>query len=537
MDNICSILSFVYNHHLEALLLYSILMFSSSQLRGAFISLLGIDISYMYVIPYILICLASWTPVAYVSGIAKQMIFLHGLRWQDVDYSLYDLRKTVTYNNSKFFLLFSITGFGFRYMLLSYILTYIGEGYYTINNVHYMSMLPIRGKLYIEQQDSHSVFYLGVPHSDLTNSAGHLKSFMDLNNWNINHNLEINSNILHTNGFTHEGNIYEYKPGWYKNLPNPAKRATISALGNGITHDTYIEVSRTESIPFSYAKSLLTKHISEIHDYHVRGAEIPNINLHKSYRSITTICNQYKTVLDKPSSEFEVKSLFGGILNHYFKPKCLWLPSSENKTGTGQVDYVLKYDLAQHRLLTDGRSTKAIGETDWSHVCCVELKAKNGDSWTDLLLQAGKYAEYDNTNPGLFVICVKDSRVAYFLFEQDYHSSNGFDYKGAGFDGLLGLYADSQGVKILPQINVFLPQIRIYDLFGNNFVHEYSNHTILRYISTCRKVPDFNQRTLSIVGGNSNILNQLAEVGTTPPMINQLGLRFRIGANGMLVRG
>lgn len=180
-------------------------------------------------------------------------------------------------------------------------------------------------------------------------------------------------------------------------------------------------------------------------------------------------------------------------------------------------------------------STQSNGLHGWANIGCVEEKAKKGDSWTSLLGQAIKYADFDETRTGLFVIAVKGNEIAFFIFEQDYHSSKGLFLKGKKYDGLLGLYVDKNGVKFLPQFNTYFPQARVYKLYDKNPVYEFSIHTMLRCFSTCREAPHFNGDTLHLRGAEPNILNRVAKIGTTKSTTNSLGLNLTIGAHGKIV--
>ena len=120
----------------------------------------------------------------------------------------------------------------------------------------------------------------------------------------------------------------------------------------------------------------------------------------------------------------------------------------------------------------------------------------------DLLLQSRDYALNDlvmDTN--LFIMCVKGGEVAYFYYVKDFHSSRQMSLKSPDFDGLLGIYMDQNEVKILPQHNVFYPQIKIYKLFNTNKSHIFSNHCIQSFIAKFKTLPRFydNNHQLSFV--------------------------------------
>lgn len=165
-------------------------------------------------------------------------------------------------------------------------------------------------------------------------------------------------------------------------------------------------------------------------------------NLRDSYLNFKSIEAQALRVSNNPSSEFHVKALMIPVLGHYFKPGPDFSYAPEYKSGKGQVDAIVMAHQDDGKLYDIG---------------CCELKSEDGDSWTSLFQQATEYAEADNDTTSLFVICVKGLIISFFMYTQDWHSSNGFRLKGKEFDGLLGLYVDKDGVKVLPLENTYAP--------------------------------------------------------------------------------
>ena len=133
-------------------------------------------------------------------------------------------------------------------------------------------------------------------------------------------------------------------------------------------------------------------------------------------------------------------------------------------------------------------------------ILIVENKAEKGDSFYDMLSQAPKYSDNDFLIINSYIMTMKGTLASFYAYIQDFHSSNKFCLKGGGVDGLLGLYFDwkSMSVKIVPQINTFVPQAIYYDFSKVNtcIKTKYSILAILNFMSTQSLSPDLNYETI-----------------------------------------
>lgn len=77
--------------------------------------------------------------------------------------------------------------------------------------------------------------------------------------------------------------------------------------------------------------------------------------------------------------------------------------------------------------------------------------------------------------------------------------------KGGEYAGLLGLYVDSEGVKVLAQENTYYPQIQVYKFFHDNPIHDLSIHTLFRFISCFSITPEVNVKETN----NGNLIIEL----------------------------
>ena len=199
------------------------------------------------------------------------------------------------------------------------------------------------------------------------------------------------------------------------------------------------------------------------------------------------------------------------ILNNYFKPNT-HVVASEQKSGKGVIDFWVR-NYVDKRLMTK---------------VCVELKAAEGDSWTNLLTQLKNYAEHDKTATTSFLIATKGIEVAFFIYLQDWHSDAQFGLNHEDYNGLLGLYLNEKGVKIVPQKNNFGPQLRIFNLDDDNIIHRYSIHTIFKFMSHCTEPPT--------VGFEPN-LKMISPANPQKLSTSVLGLNLKIDNNGNLIPG
>ncbi len=270
-------------------------------------------------------------------------------------------------------------------------------------------------------------------------------------------------------GFNKNIDTNLWEPDFNLNNLNRLKSLNLP-IGN------YVQVDSDKCEFISNALSKCTQHINAFNYLIPRAliSDISNIKYYKSYLDDEIIMAQKLKVDANPSDEFEVKGLFNALLSRYFKTKHFYLLTTENQTNLGRksVDIVVKYGL---NLNTFG---------------LMELKSLAGEPWWKLLNQNSFYADNDRTvtNPILFT--AKATKVAFFLYVQDWHSDNGFDLKFYKFNGLLGLYFDREGVKILPQENTFYPQIMFFDMFDKeNPVNIFSVLCALHYFSTIKSAP------------------------------------------------
>jgi hypothetical protein len=175
------------------------------------------------------------------------------------------------------------------------------------------------------------------------------------------------------------------------------------------------------------------------------------------------------------AKEFQTSALWNHILSEIFPRNVGYQFSAEHCTGKGRVDAYVKW--------FGFRKDTPVG------LAHIEYKAFLAQKhWYDQLAQVSDYLNSDNTIDGTFAVLIRGPQVAFFMYDSDFHSSNGFGLKGDSFNGMLGLYLDKGGVKILPQYNNFFPQMHVYDA-SKDKANEFSITSILRFMSCLKCSP------------------------------------------------
>jgi mRNA-degrading endonuclease HigB of HigAB toxin-antitoxin module len=478
---------------------------------------------------YALIIFGTWLPIVYIIGLFNQIIFLYcyGTK-KKINFSLTYVKEVITRDNAKVLLFFLILGFTLKW-----------SGYLLMNILGSSKSNPTGGSPVPDGQPPNMDLPIRILHEP-DNKKDISDQWWNLNPYNyfimgdkvkqlqgdkvispFNKNQFIAISVLEKNGFTKQGSSQSWAlDKSNKNIVN--KNILRSLKSTGIKKLEYVRVDEFNCVSLTYARNRCTAFITKLIGSKIPKGLLPTIQLDDSYTKYSVLRKQFELVEKYPNKEFEVKALMNGILNHYFRKEHGYLVASENKSGVGQIDFIVKVE-SGNELITG---------------LCVELKAKKGDSWTKLLKQISNYADNDKFIENPFIMCVKGNEVSYFIFEQDFHTKMKFHLKGIAFDGLLGTYADSEGIKIVPQENVFFPQLRVFKLFSNNPLHEYNNHIHLKYYSTLERAPDIDEYRIKLCKGTSNPLHSLATIGTVESgTTNNVGLKLYINSAGKVIKG
>lgn len=438
----------------------------------------------LIIYPIIFIFFGTWAPLSYLFSVLTQYIqcyyYLDFSTYNcgvyniyipnNVDYSLNNIYKAITIHNANLILISII----FVNIIKFFIFVYIQLPETSKLNFHLLDWKQVAKKLSFQGDKwikkhlhnppcnpnlklcSLNYFSVGVALS--------LKLFDDhsieLDTTNLYKNISYGQSVPYTTlksrGFTYtseEGNIIE----------NPMYR------------EKYCFINKDECVTRYQMRHMCSKLFNELYNFVPNYPLFDDMDAKDHYMDHPILRKQYDLMKSKPNEEFQVKGLMSGILQHYFKLELDHLPVSENRNNyNGIVDHLIK------TLDKDG---------NMSTLVIVELKSEKGAGWGPLLEQSYEYLDKDNNITNPFFIGVKDDQIAFFIYEPDYHSSRNFGLKGTIFDGFLSLYADAEGVKIVPQENTLVPQVQPYTLFSENPHQKIPQHMIFKYMASCKQTP------------------------------------------------
>ena len=219
------------------------------------------------------------------------------------------------------------------------------------------------------------------------------------------------------------------------------------------------------SLPISEVEPIVPQHIrSQVRGWN--GDAMPFMlvkHLINDYHRHDHLRPYLDAVIHNPNREDHVKSFMVPIFYNYFPLDDKFVPVTEKKTGIGQVDGLINI-FSDH------------------HTCC-ELKSQNGDSFSQMLIQARRYARYDIDTGRMFVIAIKGTYISFFIYQQDWHDDHHFKLKSKDTKGLLGLYVNKNGVDIIPQENTYAPQVMFYNYNSSKHQQNFSIHVLYRFLS------------------------------------------------------
>lgn len=197
----------------------------------------------------------------------------------------------------------------------------------------------------------------------------------------------------------------------YEKGPQPDNMTNFEYNETLVNHtikdkEIYVPVEDGMCVTQTYAKTATTNHINKIANFIPKAniSFLDRISLDNYYKNSHMVKILHKDMLsanDKVAEEFKVKAFFCGIFQTYFKLEEGLLACSENKTGTGQIYFSIKYTHPNISL---------------KNVAGAELKALKGDSWGKGLSQTGKYGAFDNTVENPYLMFIKGDQIAFFFF-------------------------------------------------------------------------------------------------------------------------
>jgi len=199
--------------------------------------------------------------------------------------------------------------------------------------------------------------------------------------------------------------------------------------------------------------------------------------VYTSNRALMELITEIKE--DGYHKEEEMSEPVSVLLNFYFTTKDGFTVSPERTAlgiSKGKSDYLVQFRGP------DGQKH--------FHTFVECKKLKGGDSFGVSIVQLALYnleAGIRSNQNHSFGILVKGTYIMFYEFNANWHVDNGFNCKRAGYNGLLSLYCDKYGVKVVEQLNLFGIQTVIYDL--SNEYHAFSIHSIFKYLVMHRRPP------------------------------------------------
>jgi len=200
------------------------------------------------------------------------------------------------------------------------------------------------------------------------------------------------------------------------------------------------------------------------------------VNLDNSF--VDSIWEKQLEEVNKPNAtEDETSALWNQVICEYYPRKWGFIVGPENNSGKGRTDVLVKWHDP---------------DNGWNPLLHLEYKSLRGDHWFKLISQSKDYIDKNKYMVGGYSACIKGPYVAFFAYEEDFHSKSGFGLKGDKFNGMLGLYVDKEGVKVLPQNNSYYPQLHIYDASRKDGSDLLSITTIFKLMSLHKSSPNFS---------------------------------------------
>lgn len=253
-------------------------------------------------------------------------------------------------------------------------------------------------------------------------------------------------------------------------------------------HFIYVRVSEDTFATLTQAKKYYTRLIKTRLQYLepiMNEKTLQGFKFERDPFELTKTKTNLKKIRANPSNESKIDEFFLDFLpllfnkEHGYKCSSQFYDSEKNRSDL-QIHYINKGEKIT--------------------ILIVENKAEKGDGYYDMSSQAPKYSENDFLILNSYIMTMKGTLASFYAYIQDFHSSNKFCLKGGGLDGLLGLYFywESMSVKIVPQINTFIPQTIYYDFWKANtcIKTKYSILAILNFMSTQSVSPDLRYDTI-----------------------------------------
>lgn len=172
----------------------------------------------------------------------------------------------------------------------------------------------------------------------------------------------------------------------------------------------------------------------------------------KNYLLNPGVLSKLIYMLKDPTEEYRVDGFVATLMPHFFgidrgygyNPQ--FLLKDQDTYMDGKIDFMVDYNNIPVLMIED------------------KTASKSADSWLDLLGQGKNYAKNNPNFDVVFLMVIKGAQAAFFMYDEDWHSNKGLDLKCEAYQDLIGLQVTSEGISLLPQLNTYHPQVKIYNI-------------------------------------------------------------------------
>jgi hypothetical protein len=238
-------------------------------------------------------------------------------------------------------------------------------------------------------------------------------------------------------------------------------------------------------------------------------------NIPNCYANIEGIKCLIEDVLniDNQRDEGFTKSLYNNTSQSYHKLDYNYTTKSETATLTGPVDTTTHYV----ELVNKVRNL----------ITVAEAKSPEGKLWYELMIQARRYCYSIGLKGSVFVNMIRGTKIAFFIYQSNFHESHFFWAKPEDFRNFMGLVLNEDEIQILAQKNSYYPQIYFYDFADFSPENVKGIHYIIEFQSQYTTPPSViynpHNNKLEIVGGVKRAIASIPSAS-----MNQLGLNIKL---------
>jgi len=385
------------------------------------------------------------------------------------------LLDQITWKSILCFIGFGLIGFNIRIFLFLPCLSFFNKGFMDLTLIKF---IPTK-KTVCTLRSGYNPFTIGTLTAyTVWNSASPEPIIVNPNELDSRYNPKFIKNLqfLIDNNYTYDSDsrIYQYA-GDSNDIPN--------------NYLTFVRISESDYYPETLAKTNISLKINKSGNYHFHTA-INTAHLPDSYLEHFGVLSGLEFLGNNDASEHYTTGLFSSFFNNYLFNKYYSMVQQTDSSG-GTSDFK-GYFTNLVDVATGMRRYLSI-----DHLFG-EAKNKTGHGWSKSGPQLQQYTKHNlgGTNNTVFGILMKDTRVAFFIYCDNWHYKHGMDLKAVGWNGLIGFQYVNRNLVIIPQSNTYEPQVKLYNT--NFSSHAEAIHCITKHMYVNGVVYDLD--------GNLNVI-------------------------------